>query len=429
MLRDLGLAFAAGLASCASACVLPLLPVFVAYMGGAGFKSDNARTARLKVAGNAILFVAGFSTAFVALGAGAGLLGADLTAYRGPLILASGVALVLFGMALLGGIPWLMRERRLQVAHQLPHAPWASYLIGLAFAVGWTPCVGPILAAVLIEAANSATAARGALLLCAYSVGLGLPFVVAGFFLGPMTAIVGRVRGAYPVINTLAAVLLIGMGVLTLTNRLTVLNSFVPSFGAIQVSGQLSPSIGGAGSPSTLVGKHSPAITLTALDGNRLSLGSLGGRPAIITFWATWCVPCKDELPVFAAAYRAHHDQELALVAIDYKESPEAVKRFWTELALEPPPYLDPDGTAAQRFGVGLKQSGLPVTIFVGRNGNVQAVFPGEMSTGDFAASLSQLLARSGASPSSAVSPSRRLLIEGRDVSGSFGDPLTGSGT
>src|SRR4029077_8954517 len=115
MLRDLGLAFTAGLVSCASACVLPLLPVFVAYLGGAGFRSDNTQTTRLKVAGNAILFVAGFSTAFVALGAGAGLLGADLTAYRRPLILASGVALVMFGIALLGGIPWLMRERRMQV--------------------------------------------------------------------------------------------------------------------------------------------------------------------------------------------------------------------------------------------------------------------------------------------------------------------------
>ena len=403
MLTDLDLAFIAGLASCASACVLPLLPIFVAYVGGAGARSDKAPARRFIVAGNSILFVAGFSTAFVALGAGAGLLGADLTAFRRPLILASGVALVLFGIALLGGIPWLMRERRLQVAHKLPHAPWASYLIGLAFAIGWTPCVGPVLAAVLIEAASSATAARGALLLCAYSAGLGLPFVLAGLFLGPVTAIVRSVRGAYPVINTVAAAFLIGMGVLTMTNQLTILNSIFPNLETIQVIGQLSSSNAGSGSPSALVGKHPPAITLTALDGNRLSLGSLGGRPAIITFWATWCVPCKEELPAFAAAYRAHRDQELTLIAIDYKESFEAVKRFWTDLALEPPPYVDPDGVAAQRFGVGLRQSGLPLTILVGRNGNVQVVFPGEISMGDFVASLNQLLASSVASPAIAT--------------------------
>ena len=392
MLRDLGLAFTAGLVSCASACVLPLLPVFVAYMGGVE-PGPEGRRSSLKVARNAVLFVAGFSTAFVGLGAGAGLLGGNLAAYRQPLIVVSGVILVLFGVALLGGIPWLMQERRLQVAHRLPHSPWAAYLIGLAFAVGWTPCVGPILAAVLIYAANSATAARGALLLGAYSAGLGLPFVVAGLFLGPVTALVGKVRGVYPVINTVAAVLLIGIGVLTLTNRLTVLNSFFPSLSAIQVAGQLSVPPTGVGSPSALVGNQLPAVTVTGLDGHRLDLSSLHGQPAVITFWATWCVPCKEELPMFAAAYRAHRDQGLNLVAINYEESPGAISRFWKDLGLEPPPYLDPDGSVAHRFGVGLQQTGLPVTILVARDGNVQVVLPGEITGADFNVRLNQLLA------------------------------------
>ena len=391
MLSDLGLAFTAGLVSCASACVLPLLPIFVAYMGGVEPGLGDRRRTRLKVAGNAVLFVAGFSTAFVGLGAGAGLLGADLAMYRQPLVLASGVLLVIFGVALLGGMPWLMRERRLQIAHRLPHSPWASYVIGLAFAVGWTPCVGPILTAVLLEAANSATAARGALLLGAYSAGLGLPFVVAGLFLGPVTVLVGKVRGLYPVINTVAAVFLIGIGVLTLTNRLTVLNSFFPSFAPVQVSGQISMPLGSVGSPSALVGKHPPAVTITSLDGHRLSLGSLHG-PAVITFWATWCVPCKDELPLFAAAYRAHRDQGLNLIAINYQESPAAISRFWKDLGLEPPPYLDPDGSVAHRFGVGLQQSGLPVTVLVGRDGNVKVVLPGEIAAGDFTLRLDRLL-------------------------------------
>src|SRR3982075_88071 len=182
MTRDLGVAFLAGLVSCASACVLPMLPVFVAYMGGvaalpSGESSRSGR--RFAVAVNAVLFVAGFSTAFVALGALAGLVGADLAPYRQPLVLASGVVFVICGIALLGGVPWLQQEWRFQFAHRLPHGPLASYLIGLAFAIGWTPCVGPILAAVLVQAANSATAVRGALLLTAYSAGLGLPFVVA----------------------------------------------------------------------------------------------------------------------------------------------------------------------------------------------------------------------------------------------------------
>ena len=117
------------------------------------------------------------------------------------------------------------------------------------------------------------------------------------------------------------------------------------------------------------------------------------GKPAVITFWATWCVPCKDELPVFAAAYRAHHDQGLNLIAINFEESPAAVSRFWKDLGLEPAPYLDRDGSAAHRFGVGLQQSGLPVTILVGRDGNVQAVLAGEIAASDFTAPLDRLLA------------------------------------
>jgi cytochrome c-type biogenesis protein len=402
MLRDLGLAFTAGLVSCASACVLPLLPVFVAYMGGVETGLEGWRSS-VKVARNAVLFVAGFSTAFVGLGAGAGLIGANLAAYRQPLIVVSGAILVLFGVALLGGMPWLMQERRLQLAHRLPHSPWASYVIGLAFAVGWTPCVGPILAAVLIYAANSATAARGALLLGAYSVGLGLPFVAAGLFLGPATALVRNVRGVYPVINTVAAVFLIGMGVLTLTNRLTVLNSFFPSFAAIQVGGQLSTPAVGVGTPSALVGKRPPAVTVTALDGHRLNLATLSGEPEVITFWATWCVPCKEELPLFAAAYRAHRDQGLNLVAINYEESPAAISKFWKDLGLEPAPYLDPDGSVAHRFGVGLQQTGLPLTILVARDGNVQVVLPGEITAGDFGVALNQLLASAGTSSSTSA--------------------------
>jgi cytochrome c-type biogenesis protein len=397
MVRDLGVAFIAGLVSCASACVLPLLPAFVAYMAGVGVlpAGVNLRPRRrLAVALNAVLFVAGFSTAFVGLGAFAGLLGADLAPYRQTLVLASGVILVVVGVALLGGIPWLLREWRFEFAHRIPHSPLASYLIGVAFAVGWTPCVGPILAAVLVEAANSATAARGALLLTAYSAGLGLPFILAGVFLGPVMILIRRLRGIYPILNAASAVVLIGMGVLTLTNRLTLLNSYFPDLGVPQVKASLSSPTTMAENPSRLIGRPAPAITLTSLDGHRTSLAAMRGKPIVITFWATWCIPCRDELPLFASAYRAHRAEGLELVAVDYEESPGPIRKFWTDLGLEPAPFLDPDGSAAHHFGVGLRQTGLPVTVLVGRDGNVQSVLPGQVDAGQFTEGLGRLLAR-----------------------------------
>jgi cytochrome c-type biogenesis protein len=394
MLGDLGVAFIAGLLSCASACVLPLLPVYVAYMGGIALPATGAArpARRLPVVGNALLFVGGFSTAFISLGAGAGLVGADLGTFRPVLVGLSGVLLIVLGMALLGGIPWLMRERRLEVAHRLPRSPWASYLVGLAFAAGWTPCVGPILAAVLLEAASSSTAARGAVLLGAYSAGLGLPFMVAAVFLGQMTALIRRMRAAYPVINAAAAGLLIVMGLLTITNRLTVLNTYFPSFGPAVAGSHLSGAAPAADGPGAPVGRSVPSVTVARVDGERISLSSLRGQPVIVTFWATWCVPCRDELRLFAAAYRDHRSEGLEVVAIDYQESPDSVNKFWRELALEPAPCLDPDGAVARRFGVGLEQTGLPVTVLVGRDGAVRRVLPGQVDPAFFSLSLDQLL-------------------------------------
>ena len=178
MIVDLALAFLAGLLSFASTCVLPLVPAYVTYMGAAAAGTTMTLRQQLHVLGNAALFVAGFASAFVALGATFGLIGADLKAYRPLLLQVAGVALVVIGIALLalGRIPGLMGEKRFDIAHRLPRAPWASYVIGLAFAIGWTPCVGPILAAILLRAGSSGTAAQGALLLAFYSAGLGFHF-------------------------------------------------------------------------------------------------------------------------------------------------------------------------------------------------------------------------------------------------------------
>jgi cytochrome c-type biogenesis protein len=377
VLQDLALAFAAGLLSCASACVLPLLPAYIGYLGGIGVdpsvRSGSAQSFR--VVGRAFIFVAGFGTAFVAMGALAGLAGAGVLAYRPLLGRVAGVVLVVMGVALLGGVPWMLHERRLQLAHRLPRTPLAAYVIGLAFAVGWTPCVGPILAAVLLAAANRATAAQGALLLAAYALGMGLPFLAAAAFLSPVTRVVRRIRGAYPVLNGAAAVLLIAMGLLTVTDRLTLLNPYLPGFTAATTSlGRLSTA-----GPDASVNRPEPAVTVRDVNGKPLNISSLRGRPVVVNFWATWCEPCRAELPLLSDAAQRHSVQGVSLVAIDYEESPEAVKQFWTNLGMTGVPYLDPGGDAAGRFGVGLHSGGLPVTVFIDRKGMVKSYVLGQL--------------------------------------------------
>jgi cytochrome c-type biogenesis protein len=381
MILDLALAFVAGLLSFASTCVLPLVPAYVAYMGAATAGTETTVRQQLKVLGKAALFVAGFATAFVALGASFGLIGADLAAYRPLLLEIAGAALILIGVALLtiGRIPGLMGEKRLDIAHRLPRTPWAAYVIGLAFAIGWTPCVGPILAAILLRAGSSGTAAQGALLLAVYSAGLGLPFLVAAGLSGYLTRLLTRVRGAYAVLNAVAAIFLIGMGVLIFSNRLTVFNDFFPvvalttPFDAHFESNNPTPAPHGP----VQVGKLAPGFTLKDIDGHPVVLSALGGKAVLINFWATWCVPCRDELPLIRDEYVAHRAEGFSVIAVDFgNESSDTVRKFWSSLNLQPAPFLDPDGSAATAYGVALNNTGLPVSILLARDGTVSSYEP-----------------------------------------------------
>jgi len=382
MIVDLALAFVAGLLSFASTCTLPLVPAYVTYMGASAAGTATSIGQQLRVLGNAGLFVAGFGTAFVALGASFGLIGADLQAYKPLLLQIAGIALVLIGIALLvlGRIPGLMGEKRFDIAHRLPRAPWASYLVGLAFAIGWTPCMGPILAAILLRAGSNGTAAQGALLLGFYSVGLGLPFLVAAGLSGVLTRLLARVRGAYAALNAVAAVFLIAMGVLIFSNRLTFFNDYFP---VVSVTtpwdshfDRANPTPAPHG--TVQVGKPAPGFTLTDLSGHTISLAALKGHPVLISFWATWCVPCRDELPLIRDEYLAHRQQGLSVVAIDYgDESSDTIRAYWTAMKLQPDPVLDPDGQAARAYGVSVTLStGLPVSVLVAKNGSVSSYEP-----------------------------------------------------
>ena len=385
MAGTLALAFAGGLVSCASTCFLPLIPAYITYMGGraVALPDQTALSQQLRVLGNALLFIAGFATVFVAFGAAAGLIGADLIAYRPLLLRVAGVALVVMGVVLLGGVPRLLRQFRVEVAHRLPRGPWASYVVGLAFAIGWTPCIGPILTAILILAASSATAPKGALLLAAYSAGMGLPLLVAAGLVGQLTRLIRKAYAVTRVVNAVAAVVMIAMGALIFTNQLTILNSYLPYFSvtpSFANAFQASTAQDKPGTPRTggvmRAGAVAPDFTVTDVDGHPVTLASLRGHPVLINFWATWCTPCRDELPMISSVYHAHGGRGLVVVAIDFKESADTVRQFWGSLHLEPAPYLDADGRVAALYGVGLKTSGLPVSVFVARDGTVSAFAP-----------------------------------------------------
>src|ERR1700754_2189585 len=192
-------ALIAGLVSFLSPCVLPLVPPYLIYLTGATIEhvaNDEAEAASKKaVMIAALMFVLGFSTVFVALGASASLIGGLIRAWSAQLSIVAGIAIILMGLHFLGltRIGFLMREGRLPIPK--PVGLWGAYVMGLAFAFGWTPCIGPILAAVLSAAAAEATVAKGAGLLAVYSAGLGIPFLIAALMIEQFSALLKRMRG------------------------------------------------------------------------------------------------------------------------------------------------------------------------------------------------------------------------------------------
>jgi cytochrome c-type biogenesis protein len=226
-------AFSAGLFSFLSPCVLPLFPSYISFITGMSvgdLTADLTADARRRVLVHAVAFVLGFSLVFVALGASFSAAGQFLFSYRDPIRRIGGALIVLFGLYIAGVLrigmfgrtaSWQLREE--------PAGYLGSFIVGVTFAIGWTPCVGPILGAILSLAGTAETVERGVGLLVAYSAGLGVPFLVSALALGPFLRFFKGYRPFIPIVERGAGVLLILVGVLVFTNYYVVLNSWAIS--------------------------------------------------------------------------------------------------------------------------------------------------------------------------------------------------------
>ncbi|HTJ01752.1 MAG TPA: cytochrome c biogenesis protein CcdA [Methylovirgula sp.] len=216
-------AAAAGLLSFLSPCVLPLVPPYLTFIAGTTIEDvahERLSRARRDVFLAAVLFVLGFSTVFVALGATASVFGQLLHQHLRVLSLLAGIAIILMGLHFLGvfRLAILYREKRIEV--EKPLGLWGAYVLGLAFAFGWTPCIGPILAAIIAVAASEATVGRGAVLLAVYSLGLGIPFLLAALAIEPFLGFIKKFRAHFPVVERIVGVLLIATGIAFLTGSM-----------------------------------------------------------------------------------------------------------------------------------------------------------------------------------------------------------------
>ena len=234
-------AFGAGLLSFISPCVLPLIPGYLSYVSGlsvdemrgapagtapAGVAVTTAApsAARRRVVMSSLAFILGFSIVFIALGASASAIGQFLMARLTLMNRIAGAVIILFGLHTMGvlRIEWLYQEKRVQTSRR-PAGPFGAMLVGIAFAFGWTPCIGPILAGILAIAAAQNTVGDGIRLLAAYSLGLGVPFLATALAIDRFFAAFAKIRRHYHIIEIVSGILLIVIGVLIFTDRFTIL--------------------------------------------------------------------------------------------------------------------------------------------------------------------------------------------------------------
>ena len=225
-------AFIFGLLSFVSPCVLPIVPGYISFISGTTFEelvnNENRAQVRKRVVLNSVFFVIGFSLIFIALGASATAIGQFLQDKLDIFGKIAGVIIVIFGLHMTGvlKIGFLNYEKRFHTQSK-PIGFLGSFVVGLAFAFGWTPCIGPILAGILTVAAQQDTVGQGIILLSSYSAGLGIPFLLTGISLAAFQNLFNRIKRYFRTVEIVGGVLLIIVGVLIFTNSLTIISGYL----------------------------------------------------------------------------------------------------------------------------------------------------------------------------------------------------------
>ena len=226
------IAFSAGLLSFVSPCVLPLIPSYITYITGVSFKDLSDAGAKSKVRwatiSHSFLFIMGFSTVFILMGASATYLGQVLVQYQYWIMKIGGVLIIILGISFTGlvSLPFLQMERRFELRKK-PLGYVGSFLVGIIFAAGWTPCIGPILSTILICASTSKSLTTGVVLLAFYSMGLGVPFFLSSLAFSSFLSAFERIKRYMRIIMIVSGLFLIGIGILLLTDTFQVINNYL----------------------------------------------------------------------------------------------------------------------------------------------------------------------------------------------------------
>ena len=390
------IAFAGGLLSFLSPCVLPLVPGYLSLMSGVSIDhlkgEGGSRSAALRaVVVNSIAFNIGLSVIFIALGATAGLVGSSIISNPWVRIIG-GIVIIIFGLHLIGliKIKWLYRDTR-QFSSEKPRGVLGSLTLGIAFAAGWTPCIGPILGGIMGLAATTGGWKGGLVLATFYSAGLAVPFLITGLGINKFLGFYSRFRQHLHKVEIVSGIVLILIGGLIASgysswlssSRLASMLPNLESLLKVKAPESVPPAASSKFQPA-------PEVEFQTLDAQPFHLTSLRGRVVLLNFWATWCIPCRAEIPEFNAMQKDFQARGFTMVgaSVSPVDTADAIRSFQKDVKQEYTVIRGAEEIGA-RFGNG---PGLPVTYLLDRDGRIRQKFIGQTSRENFEAAIKPLL-------------------------------------
>src|SRR5437016_7596431 len=369
------IAFVAGLLSFLTPCVLPLVPGYISLISGVsvehlkGEGAGSRAAARRAVILNSLAFNAGVSLIFILLGATAGWVGNLL--FSTPWVrIVGGLIIIAFGFQMMGvlKIGALYRDTR-KFSEEKPRGPFGAALLGVAFAAGWTPCIGPILGGIIGLAATSGGWKNGLVLSAFYAAGLAVPFLLTGLGINQFLSFYGKFRRHLHKVEVASGIVLILIGVLVMSNRLTVLASSWLARVLPNPESHLQLKEDSSGKPTTTASNFpaAPDVQFTKLDVSSMRLKDLHGRVVLLNFWATWCIPCRDEIPSLSAMQKDLEPRGLSVIGVSYDDTADLVRQFQKDL-----PQSYQIGMGGREVGSQLPASPFPTTYSLDREGRMR---------------------------------------------------------
>ena len=398
----IGISFAAGILSFLSPCVLPLVPGYISLISGVSIDGlkEGASNKRAVII-NSLAFNAGLSVIFLILGTTAGLVGAAITSNPWVRIIG-GLVIIAFGLQLIGllKISALYKDTRF-FSDDKPRGILGSAALGIAFAAGWTPCIGPILGGIIGLAATSGGWRSGLVLSAFYSAGLAVPFLLTGLGINQFLSFYKNFRRHLHKVEVVSGVVLILVGLLVMTGKSTALTSSKLTAWLPNLESWLSLNDKPQPPPTSAANTNfppTPDVEFQTLAGRPFRLKELQGQVVLLNFWATYCLPCREEIPALNALQHQLQPQGLAIVGASVDDTIDGVNAYQQEVAKFDYPVLLGSSDAKVKF----EQSVLPTTYLIDRQGRIRQKVIGARDKASWEALVKPLLAETPATASAA---------------------------